>query len=186
MKHSLFILLTGAILITILSAHAMSTGLSGESWKSEHVRKDFEVVEVLKKPLILNLATICPDGPRDSVVWFLYDEQKIWLFGTRQDHFVKRLELDPRCSFSVVDLNLEEGVLRHVSGRCSALLHDLDEERLHKVTVKYLGGNSVSWNKWFIQNILDPLDVMVELPMESVISKDLSYFKTGPGLATSR
>jgi len=55
-----------------------------------------------------HLATSCAKGPRDSPLWFLYEDQRIWLFGTDEDSFINRLHDEPRCALSVVEFNLDE------------------------------------------------------------------------------
>lgn len=144
----------------------------------------FDPKVVLDKPLILHLATTCEEGPRSSPLWFLYEENKIWLFGIHNDSFIKRLQDEPRCALSTVDFNLEKGVLLHVGIRGVATLHSVDQNRLERFVSKYLGANTKSWNDWFMQNIVQPLDVMVAIEMQSIVAKDVSFFKTGPNLAS--
>jgi hypothetical protein len=47
-----------------------------------------------------------------------------------------------------------------------------------------LGENSDDWNKWFIANIVDPLNMMVQIAPESIVAKNVSFFKTGPDFAS--
>ena len=42
---------------------------------------DVDVVEFLARPLIAHLATASVDGPRNSPVWFLWEDEAIWLIG---------------------------------------------------------------------------------------------------------
>ena len=147
------------------------------------MQEDFDIQQVLDKPLIAHLATICGEGPRSSPLWFLYEDQKIWLFGTEKDSFIKRLQNDPRAALSVVDFDLDSGILLHVGIRGMVYLHKVSPERLRSFVGKYLGYETEAWNKWFIKNIVAPLTVMVEVKPNTIVAKDVSFFKTGPDLA---
>ncbi|GAB4229226.1 MAG: hypothetical protein Tsb0021_06940 [Chlamydiales bacterium] len=64
-------------------------------------QKDFEFDVVLQKPLMAHLSTVEVDEPRDSPVWFILEEDCVWIFGTSKDSFVRRLEEEPRCATSI-------------------------------------------------------------------------------------
>jgi general stress protein 26 len=139
----------------------------------------FEPEIVLSQPLMIHLATACEQGPRSSPLWFLHEEGKIWLFGLQSDSFIKRLHKEPKCALSIVDFDSKRGILLHVGVRGIAKLQSVDPLRLKRFVGKYLGEDSQSWNEWFVKNIVDPLDVMVVVNIESIVAKDLSFFKTG-------
>ncbi|MCC5832089.1 MAG: pyridoxamine 5'-phosphate oxidase family protein [Chlamydiales bacterium] len=48
-----------------------------------------------------HLSTTENGEPRDSPVWFIWEEERIWIFGTSKDSFVKRLRTEPRCALVV-------------------------------------------------------------------------------------
>jgi len=146
-------------------------------------QKDFEFDLVLQKPLMAHLSTVEADEPRDSPVWFIWEDDSLWIFGTSEDSFVRRLKEEPRCAIGIVDFNLDKGVLRHVGIRGTSNIEDVDPNRLFRFVSKYLGDDKEKWNKWFVKNIVDPLDVMVKITPKSMVSKDVSFFKTGPDLA---
>lgn len=100
-----------------------------------------------------------------------------------KDSFVRRLKQEPRCALGVVDFDLDKGVLRHVGIRGSSHLEVVDHDRLFRFVSKYLGKDRENWNEWFVNNIVEPLDVMVRITPKSMVAKDVSFFKTGPGLA---
>ncbi len=79
---------------------------------------------------------------------------------------------------------LQKGVLLHVGIRGVATSQSVDQDRLERFVGKYLGANTKSWNDWFVQNIVAPLDVMVVIETQSIVAKDVSFFKTGPNLAS--
>ena len=45
-------------------------------------QKDFEIDNVLCKPLMADLSTVEKGVPRDSPVWFLWEDSCLWIFGT--------------------------------------------------------------------------------------------------------
>jgi nitroimidazol reductase NimA-like FMN-containing flavoprotein (pyridoxamine 5'-phosphate oxidase superfamily) len=153
--------------------------------KPMYVHKDFDIDTVLSKPLIAHLSTIGNGEPRDSPVWFIWEESYLWIFGTSEDSFIKRLQQEPHCAIGIVDFDVQKGILKHVGVRGTAQVGNLDQERLRRFVSKYLGENSVEWNKWFVTNIVDPLNVMVQITPKSIVAKNLSFFKTGPSLASS-
>ena len=149
------------------------------------IRHDFDVRIVLDKPLMAHLASNSPKGPRDSPLWFLWEEDAIWLIGNSNDTFPRRLEAEPRCAVGIVDYQVERGILRHVGVRGMAQVHhEMDRSRLHRLLHRYLGPNVELWNPWFVEHVVDKLDRMICITPSSVVAKDMSYFQTGPMLAT--
>lgn len=144
---------------------------------------DFAPQEVLAKPLMAHLATTSPEGPRDSPVWFLWEDEAIWLIGSNEDSFPARLRAEPRCALNVVDFDVGRGVLRHIGIRGRAEVLDLDHARLDRLLSRYLGADKTEWNAWFQETVVAPLDLMIRITPDSLIARDMSYFKTGPLLA---
>lgn len=147
-------------------------------------QKDFDIEDVLCKPLMAHLSTVEKGVPRDSPVWFLWEESCLWIFGTSDDSFVKRLLVEPQCASGIVEYDLEKGILKHVGIRGTAVLASYDKERLIRFVSKYLGNDKENWNPWFIANIVDPLDIMIKIIPQSIVAKNVSFFKTGPDLAS--
>lgn len=76
---------------------------------------------VLAKPLMAHLATASPDGgPRHSPVWFLWEDDAIWLVSSRGESLAARLRAEPRCAIGIVDFDCGKGILRHVGMRGAA------------------------------------------------------------------
>lgn len=146
-------------------------------------QKDFEVEEVLGKPLMAHLSTVEDGAPRDSPVWFLWEGSCLWMFGTSKDSFVKRLRTEPKCAVGIVEYDLEKGILKHVGIRGAASLTSCNKERLMRFVAKYLGKDKQNWNSWFVANVVDPLDTMIKITPQSIVAKNVSFFKTGPDLA---
>ena len=149
------------------------------------VQKDFEIDDVLCKPLMAHLSTVEKGAPRDSPVWFLWEESCLWIFGTSSDSFVKRLRVEPQCAVGIVEYDLEKGILKHAGIRGAAILASCNTERLIRFVSKYLGEDKRNWNPWFVANVVDPLDVMIKITPETIVTKNVSFFKTGPELAGS-
>jgi len=138
-------------------------------------RLDFDPIRVLSRPLMAHLASVCDEGPRDSPLWFLYEEKRIWLFGTERDSFIRRLQNEPRCALSIVDFDLEGGLLLHVGIRGRAVLSSVDKGRLDRFVRKYLG-DPLGWSSRFVKEIVEPIDAMVCVEPLSVVAKDVSVF----------
>jgi len=149
------------------------------------VQKDFEIETVLSKPLMAHLSTVEQGEPRDSPVWFIWEDLSLWLFGTHKDSFVKRLEQEPRCAIGIVDFDVHKGILKHVGIRGIAHIMDVDHVRLMRFISKYLGEDKKNWNEWFCEHIVNPLNIMVRILPQTIVAKDGSFFKTGPRLASS-
>ena len=141
-------------------------------------QKDFDIETLLNKPLMAHLSTVDKGEPRDSPVWFIWEDSSLWLFGTVKDSFIKRLQQEPRCAVGIVDFDLQKGILKHVGIRGTAHIGEVDHERLRRFVSKYLGSHSHDWNQWFVANIVDPLNVMVQIVPKSIVAKDVSFFKT--------
>lgn len=147
--------------------------------KLAHMEATFDIHDFLQRPLIAHLATASENGPRESPVWFLWEEGAIWLIGNRRDSFPKRIQQDGRCAIGIVDFDLEKGLLQHVGMRGSATVIPMDGARLHRLLARYLGDDERSWNPWFREHVIDGLDLMVRFEPESIVARDHSYFASG-------
>jgi nitroimidazol reductase NimA-like FMN-containing flavoprotein (pyridoxamine 5'-phosphate oxidase superfamily) len=102
--------------------------------------RDVDLVEFLSRPLFGYLATASDAGPRVSPVWFLWEEDAVWIIGNRKtDTFPTRIEQDPRSAFTVVDFDREDGRVHHVGMRGRAHLLIFDKERAKRLLHRYLG-----------------------------------------------
>ena len=137
---------------------------------------DFDIDTFLARPLMAHLATSSPDGPRDSPVWFLWEQQSVWLIGNSRDSFPRRIARDGRCAIGIVDFDLARGRLHHVGMRGAATVVPLDQDRLHRLLSRYLGDNKARWNPEFRRTVIDRLDLMVRFEPMSIVARDQSYF----------
>lgn len=145
--------------------------------KVEQSGSRIDLDEFLKRPTIANLSTVSPNGPCASPVWFLWEDDAIWLIGSSHDSFPKRIEADRRCALGFVDFNLNAGFLQHVGMRGIAVVVVLDPERLYRLLRRYLGPDRDQWNQRFREDVIDRLDLMIRFDPDTVVVRDQSYFK---------
>ena len=53
----------------------------------------------------------------------------------------------------------------------------VNKERLTRFVKKYLGKNQKNWDPWFMKNVVVPIDAMVKLTPQTIVSKNVFYFK---------
>ena len=117
--------------------------------------KKFDPDDVLSRPLMANLATVTADGaPRNAPMWFIWEDDAIWLLGSTEASAVKHLERDPRCAVEIVYFDNEAGILLHLGLRGAATIEPMDPDRFKRLLHKYLGPE-VNWNRWFIDTVAD-------------------------------
>ena len=146
----------------------------------------FDPEEVLAMPLMAVLATGSADGPRGAPVWYQWEEGALWMPSREGASSARRVAADPRVAVEVVDYDLAAGVLRHLGLRGRASVEPSDPARFRRLLARYLGPDPVRWNAWFVENVAcidDPSGRMIRLEPESVFTNDVSFFRTGPGLA---
>jgi hypothetical protein len=114
---------------------------------------DFNPEEVLGLPLMANLATVSEDGePRNAPMWFIWEDNAIWLLGSKDSSSVKRIIMNPKCAVEIVQFDNESGVLLHLGLRGEASIEPMSPALFHRLLKKYLG-NEQNWNPWFIESI---------------------------------
>ena len=128
---------------------------------------DFDINEVLSKPLFAHLAAESSEGPRESPLWFI---------GSSRDSFPKRIAANNRCAVGIVDFDLPGGFLRHVGFRGHAVIEELNQARLIRFLSRYIG-SPAQWNPKFKKDIIDGLDLMIKFTPKSIVARDQSYFK---------
>jgi general stress protein 26 len=150
---------------------------------------DFNPEEVLGLRLMANLATVSEDGePRNAPMWFIWEDNAIWLLGSTDASSVKRIIMNPKCAVEIVQFDNESGVLLHLGLRGEASIEPMSPALFHRLLEKYLG-NEQNWNPWFIENIArieDPEGRLIKLKPQGVFTNNVSFFRTGPELAWPR
>jgi hypothetical protein len=140
-------------------------------WHSE-----LDVDELLARPLFAHLATASADGARSSPVWFLWEDDAIWIIGSRRaDSFPARLEREPRCAIGIVDFDREGGLVHHVGMRGRASLEPFDAQRAARLLARYLGDRRELWDRRFRDTLADPDNLFIRFAPETVVARDQSY-----------
>ena len=138
--------------------------------------RSVDVDEFLSRPLFAHLATATADGaPRDSPVWFLWDEGAVWIIGEPTDSFPERVKGEPRCAVGVVDFDRRRGLVQHVGIRGRGSVEPWDAARARRLLARYLGSDEARWDARFIEPLSDPRYRFVRVVPESVVARDVSY-----------
>lgn len=131
--------------------------------------------DLLARPLFAHLATTSVSGPRESPVWFLWEDEALWIIGNYEtDSFPKRINRDPRCAFGIINFDASRGMVQHAGFRGRAWLDGYDRDRVGRLLRRYLGQEE-DWDARFAE-ILDDRDyVFVRFVAETVVVRDQSY-----------
>ncbi len=100
---------------------------------------------------------------------------------------LRRIERDPRVAVEIVDYDNGRGVMRHLGFRGRASVEMMDEALFRRLLSRYLGNDESLWNPWFIENVAqvsDPSSRLLCLVPDSIYTNDVSFFRTGPQMAT--
>ena len=131
--------------------------------------------DLLSRPLFAHLATASEQGPRESPVWFLWEDGALWIIGNyKTDSFPRRVELEPRCAVGVVDFDASTGLVRHAGFRGRARLTPHDPERMERLLSRYMGGRE-GWDSRFTEVLVDPDYVLIRFEPETAVVRDQSY-----------
>jgi general stress protein 26 len=148
----------------------------------------FDPEDLLHLPLVANLATIDADGaPRNAPVWFQWEAGALFMLSDAGSSSLRRIERDPRVAVEIVDYDNGRGVMRHLGLRGRATVEMMDEALFRRLLSRYLGKDESIWNQWFIENVAqisNPAGRLLRLVPESIFTNDVSFFLTGPQLAT--
>ena len=134
-----------------------------------------------------NLATLCPDGPRNAPVWFAWEEGALWMLGSAEGASVRRIEAGPRGAVEVVAFDVAAGILMHLGLRGRGSMGPMDPARFPRLLARHLGLDEATWNPWLIERIAridDPDGRLIRRAPESVFTDDVSCFRTGPAHAS--
>lgn len=142
------------------------------------VEQDFDIEDLLTRPLLAHLATFGDAGPCDSPVWFLWEDGAVWIIASSKSGFAKRVLRHERASIGIADFNLTRGFLQHVGMRGVATVLPMDADRRTRLVARYLGDKE-TWNPWFRKNVVERQDVLVKFDPDRVIARDQSYFRSG-------
>jgi hypothetical protein len=132
----------------------------------------------LSRPLFGHLATRAPEGPRESPVWYLWEDETAWVLGdAATDTFPGRIEREPSCSLGVVDFDAERGLVQHVGIRGEGSVEPFDPARAERLLARYLGPDRADWDPRFSEYVADPTEtaLLVRVEPATVVARDQSY-----------
>jgi hypothetical protein len=136
-----------------------------------------DVDEFLARPLFAHLATSSAAGPRDTPVWFLWEEGALWILGSRAtDTFPMRIEHDGRCAVGIVDFDRRTGRVQHVGLRGRATIEPFDASRARRLLSRYLGKDEDTWDNRFLHTLQgEQGEVLVRFVPATAVARDVSY-----------
>ena len=141
--------------------------------------RSVDLEEFLARPLFAHLATASEHGPRESPVWFLWEDHAVWIIGSRErDTFPARLEADARCAVGIVDFERASGLVQHVGMRGRATVEAFDGNRARRLLKRYLGQDERTWDQRFTMTVTRPSAeqaVLLRFVPETVVARDVSY-----------
>ena len=136
--------------------------------------------EILSRPLFAHLATASEFGVRESPVWFLWEDEALWIIGNyKTDTFPSRVERESRCAIGIVDFDLSTGLVQHVGFRGYATIQSHDESKAKRLLTRYLGEQQEKWDARFIDVLGDTDFVFVRFEPETAVVRDQSYTVNG-------
>ena len=139
-------------------------------------RRTVDLEELLSRPLFAHLASASEEGPRESPVWFLWEDGAVWIIGSlRDDSFPQRIEREPRCAIGIVYFDLERGLVHHVGMRGRASVKPFDPDRATRLLRRYLGERVEVWDRRFRETLEDADNVLIRFSPETVVARDQSY-----------
>ncbi len=151
-------------------------GQTGSRFDLEGEQSRVLLDDMLARPLFAHFATGSEMGPRESPVWFLWEDEAVWIIGNyKTDTFPARLEREPRCALGIVDFNRATGLVQHVGFRGRARLVPHDRERLQRLLSRYLGPRLEDWDERFVKILGDADYVFVRFEPETAVVRDQSF-----------
>ncbi|MBI3287260.1 MAG: pyridoxamine 5'-phosphate oxidase family protein [Chloroflexi bacterium] len=143
--------------------------------------RSVDLEEFLSRPLFAHLATASEHGPRESPVWFLWEDGALWIIGNRRtDTFPARIEHEPRCAMGIVDFDPMRGLVQHLGFRGKAFVERFDRDRAKRLLRRYLGEREEYWDPRFIESLGDPDNLFIRFVPETVVVRDVSYLQKNP------
>lgn len=145
---------------------------------------EIDLNEVLDRRLIAHLSTSTEEGPRHSPVWFLWEDEQLWILANRDRRtFPDRIEREPVCAIGIVDFDPVTGRLHHVGFRGKASIEPLDPARAERLLGRYFQAPTDAWNR---ERFGDPREwgdemVFVRFSPTTVVVRDQSYIPPGTG-----
>ncbi|WP_139365753.1 pyridoxamine 5'-phosphate oxidase family protein [Shouchella patagoniensis] len=142
---------------------------------NEKERSRIFMEDILSRPLFAHLSSASDGSPRDSPVWFLWEEGSLWILGNyKTDSFPKRIETEPRCAIGIIDYHVKTGLVHHVGFRGTAELEPQVASKVKRLLNRYMGEEE-RWDPRFHAVSGDSNWVFIKFTPETVVVKDQSY-----------
>ena len=135
----------------------------------------------LSRPLFGHLATHAPAGPRESPVWYLWEDGAAWILGdSATDTFPARIDREPACALGVVDFDPARGLVQHVGIRGIGSVEPFDRALAERLLANYLGSDATEWDRRFADYLDEPTGtaLLIRVDPETVVARDQSYAPT--------
>ena len=114
-------------------------------------RLDIELGEFLDRPLFCFLAQCSPDGARISPLWYLWEDELVWMIAQLPERsYPERVERFPQSAVAIVEFDPQKGLVRHVGMRGEATLEPFDRDRAERLLRRYLGDDKGEWDDGFV------------------------------------
>jgi len=98
----------------------------------------FDLLEFLDRPLLAHIASISEEGARNSLFWYLWEDEAIWVILEEGFHTLPdRIANDPRVAVGFADFDPAKGFLQHVSLRGRASIEPWDRARAGRLLHRY-------------------------------------------------
>ena len=131
----------------------------------------------LDRPLFCFLGTTADCNPRVSPLWFLWENESIWIIADSRKSYVKRVEDDLETALAIAELNRHSGTVYYVGMRGTAEIESHDPDRAVRLLTRYLGPDQSEWDQ---SRFPDPVtwgDEMgfIRFEPETIVARDQSY-----------
>lgn len=135
---------------------------------------DISLDDVLQRPLFCFFGTSsCEGHPRISPLWYLWEDERIWMIGDIEKSYMKRVEHQPQTSIAIVDFDVYSGRVHHIGMRGKAEIVPLEHDRMNRLLSRYLGEDKSEWDSRFVG--LDPERWnFIRYEPEAVVARDQS------------
>jgi hypothetical protein len=130
----------------------------------------------LARRLFCFLATSSTEGPRVSPLWYLWEEEAIWIaVNPELKSYPGRIENDSRTALAIVDFDASRGLVQHVGMCGQASLEAFDPDRARRLFRRYLGPEQ-RWDGRF-HAVFDRAERyrLVRFEPGTVVARDQSY-----------
>jgi len=138
---------------------------------------DVDVAAFLGRPLFCFLATVDDGAPRVSPLWFLWEDDAVWIVADTQRTYPHRIEQNPETAIAIVDFDRTTGTVQHVGMRGRATVEPHDPSRAERLLAKYLGPERAEWDDSRFPDPREWDDTMatVRFDPDTVVARDQSY-----------